>query len=212
MRRAAIALVLAAVSLASGCDLGGNAGPTTSESRTVATFDRIEVDDRTNLTVRTGSEQRVMLRGGARLLDAVSTTVADGTLTIDRSAKVSAELEVTITVPLLRGLASDAGGEIELVNVDADGLELRHDGAGTLTASGRVERLNATLSGAGDLDLADLTARRAAVRLSGLGSAEVNVTDELDATVSGIGSIEYHGHPTVHRDVTGLGDVSPAGA
>jgi hypothetical protein len=212
MRRAALALLLAAASLASGCDLDENAGPTMSENREVATFDRIEVEDRTNVTVRTGSEQRLTLRGGTRLLDAVSTTVADGTLTIDRSAKESAELDVTIAVPRLRGLASDAAGEIELANIAADGLELRHDGAGTLTASGRAERLNATLGGAGDLDLAGLTAERAAVRLSGLGSAEVNVTDELDATVSGVGSIEYHGRPTVRRHVTGLGDLSPAGA
>jgi Putative auto-transporter adhesin, head GIN domain len=217
MRRTPLALLLAAVSLAAGllaigCDLDGNAGPTKSESRDVATFDRIEVEDRTNVTVRTGPEQRLTLRGGARLLDAVTTTVADRTLTIDRSSKESAGLDVTITVPLLRGLASDAGGEIELVDVDTDGLELRHDGAGNLTASGRVERLNAALGGAGDLDLADLAAERAVVRLSGVGSAEVNVTNELDATVSGVGSIEYHGHPTVRRDVRGLGDVSPADA
>jgi Putative auto-transporter adhesin, head GIN domain len=217
MRRTPLALLLAAVSLAAGllaigCDLDGNAGPTKSESRDVATFDRIEVEDRTNVTVRTGPEQQLTLRGGARLLDAVSTTVAEGTLTIDRSARESAELHVMITVPLLRGLASNAGGEIELVDVDADGLELGHDGAGTLTANGRVERLNATLGGAGDLDLAGLTAEHAAVRVSGLGKAEVNVTDELDATISGIGSIEYHGHPAVHRHISGFGDVSPAGA
>jgi Putative auto-transporter adhesin, head GIN domain len=212
MRRTALALLLAAASLVSGCDLDGKAGPITSERRDVATFDRIEVDDRTNVTVRTGSEQQLTLRGGARLLVAVTTTVAGGTLTIDRSAKESAELDVTITVPLLRSLASDAAGQIELVDVDADRLGLRHDGAGTLTASGRAERLNATLGGAGELDLAGLTAERATVRVTGLGSAKVNVTDELDATVSGIGSIEYHGHPTVYHDVSGLGDVSPAGA
>jgi hypothetical protein len=72
--------------------------------------------------------------------------------------------------------------------------------------------LNATLGGAGELSLADLTADHAAVRLSGLGKAEVNVTGELDATVSGVGSIEYHGQPTVRRHISGLGDVSPAGA
>jgi hypothetical protein len=212
MRRAALGVLLAAAALVSGCDLDGNDGPITSESRTVATFDRIEVGDRTNVTVRTGSEQRLTLRGGERLLDAATTTVADRTLTIDRSSRESAELDVAITVPRLRGLDSDAGGEIKLVDVDADGLELRHDGAGTLTATGRAERLNATLRGAGDLELASLTAERAVVRLSGVGSAEVNVTDELDATVSGVGSIEYHGDPTVRRDVSGLGDVSQAGA
>jgi len=50
------------------------------------------------------------------------------------------------------------------------------------------------------------------VRLSGLGSAEVNVTDELDASVSGVGSVEYHGRPNLRRHVSGLGDVIPARA
>jgi Putative auto-transporter adhesin, head GIN domain len=107
---------------------------------------------------------------------------------------------VTITLPRLRGDASDSG------------LALRHDGAGEVIANGRVDNLVATLAGAGELRLADLAAERATVHVSGVGKAEVNATDELDATVSGVGSIEYRGHPTVDRHISGLGDVRPAGA
>jgi hypothetical protein len=58
--------------------------------------------------------------------------------------------------------------------------------------------------------LADLTATRAQVRVSGAGSAAVGVTGELDAVVTGLGDIKYRGDPVVRSDVRGLGDVHPA--
>jgi hypothetical protein len=208
-----VAGLLSAASLVFGCDLNDDAGRTTSESRSLAAFDRIDVrGGRTDMAVRFGREQTVELSGGEQLLAAVTTTVSNGTLTIDRGGKEDAELDVTITVPRLRSVEADTGGEIELVDVDADVLELRHDGAGTLTASGRVEALDASLGGVGELSLEDLTSERASVRLDGLGDAEVTVTDELDATVTGLGSIEYNGNPSVDRHISGLGDVTRAGA
>src|SRR5215207_503662 len=91
-------------------------------------------------------------------------------------------------LPRLRGLDADSAGEIKLLDINVDELELRHDGAGTVYARGRVGALSATLGGVGELDFNELTAERAAVRVSGAGHAEVNVSGELDAVVSGIGT------------------------
>src|SRR5215203_607582 len=98
-------------------------------------------------------------------------------------------------LPRLRGLDADSAGEFKLLDINVDELELRHDGAGTVYARGRVGALSATLGGVGELDLNELTAERAAVRVSGAGDAEVNVSGELDAVVSGIRDIVYHGDP-----------------
>jgi len=87
----------------------------------------------------------------------------------------------TITLPRLGGLDADSAGEIKLLDINVDELEFRHDGAGTVYARGRVGALSATLGGVGELDLNELTAERAAVRVSGAGHAEVNVSGELDA-------------------------------
>src|SRR5215211_2564714 len=94
----------------------------------------------------------------------------------------------TITLPRLGGLDADGAGEFKLLDINVDELELRHDGAGTVYARGRVGALSATLGGVGELDLNELTPERAAVRVSGAGHAEVNVSGELDAVVSGIGT------------------------
>src|SRR5215207_3877819 len=84
-------------------------------------------------------------------------------------------------LPRLRGLDADSAGEIKLLDINVDELELRHDGAGTVYARGRVGALSATLGGVGEPDLNELTAERAAVRVSGAGHAEVNVSGGLDA-------------------------------
>ena len=117
---------------------------------------------------------------------------------------------MTITLPQLRALDANSGGTIALIDVDSEALDLRHDGAGELTASGRVGALTATLGGVGELQLSELAAEQATVRVSGTGHAEMKVAHKLDAIVTGVGDIEYHGDPTVRSDVRGLGDVHAA--
>jgi Putative auto-transporter adhesin, head GIN domain len=211
MRRVlAAAAAIAAAALLAGCDVDPDAGPVRTEERSVAAFDRIDVDGRTDLLVRRGSRQTLRLRGGERLLENVTTRVAGGTLSISRNGRNGAPLDVTITLPRLRGVDADSAGRIELVDVDSEVLELRHDGAGEFAAAGRVGVLAATLGGLGELELAGLASEQATVRVSGAGRAEVDVARELDAIVTGVGEIEYHGDPTVRSDVSGLGDVHAA--
>ena len=204
------AAAFAAALLVAGCELDENAGPARTQQRSVAAFERIAVAGRTDVTVRQGAGRALTLRGGERLLDDVTTSVAGKTLTIERNGHIGAPLKATIMLPRLRGLDADSAGEIALIDIDADDLELRHDGAGMVKAGGRVGALSATLGGVGELELTELTAERAAVRVTGVGHAEVHVTGELDAAVTGVGDIVYHGDPLVRSDVSGLGDVRAA--
>jgi hypothetical protein len=217
MRHASLTLaaaVLVAALLALGCGpLRGDAGPTTTETRAVAPFDRIEVDGRTNVTVRAGATQTMSLRGGDRVLENLETRVRDGALVFDardEGLNDDHEVDVTITVPRLRAVEARGAGSIELVNLASEALELRTTGASDFTASGRVDRLSATVEGAGELDLGDLEARDATVRIEGVGDAEVTVWEELHAVITGVGDIEYRGNPTVRSDDHGVGEIRRA--
>ena len=44
--------------------------------------------------------------------------------------------------------------------------------------------------------------------VGGAGTATVNASEKLDATVVGAGSVEYVGDPTVEQDVSGAGRIS----
>jgi Putative auto-transporter adhesin, head GIN domain len=215
MRFVALTLAGAAL-LVIGCGpLRGDAGPTRTETRTVPPFDRIEVDGRTNLTVRAGATRTLSLRGGERVLENLETTVRDGALIFDpRDAGLNDdhEVDVTITVPRLRAVDASGAGSIDLVNLASEALDLRNTGASDFTASGRVGRLFAIVEGAGELDLGDLKARDATVRIEGVGDAEVTVWGALHAILTGVGDIEYRGNPALRSDDEGIGEVRRAGS
>ena len=65
------------------------------------------------------------------------------------------------------------------------------------------------MSGAGDLEAYDLVSKYCKITLSGIGSAEIFVEEELEASISGVGGISYRGNPNkVRDDISGLGRIS----
>jgi hypothetical protein len=83
--------------------------------------------------------------------------------------------------------------------------------AGSITISGTAEEQKIVLSGVGSYDASNLQSLQASVTLSGAGSAELWVTDSLDATVSGVGSVSYYGSPSVSQNISGVGSISHEG-
>ena len=167
---------------------------------------------RGHVVIKNGSEQKVTLQGGEKTLDRVTTSVSDNTLSIGRKGNADRSIDVTIVVHSLAGVDVEGPVSVKLEDVRAGSLELRKDGAGQLSASGQTDNLTATLSGVGNLALSDLTAKRANVRVNGVGHASVNVTDDLTATVNGVGGIEYHGNPSVHPSLNCVGTIRRAGS
>jgi hypothetical protein len=70
-----------------------------------------------------------------------------------------------------------------------------------------ADALDLNLSGVGSYQGEAFKTKQATVRSSGVGSAMVNASEQLDATVSGVGSVEYVGSPQVQESVEGVGDV-----
>lgn len=99
-------------------------------------------------------------------------------------------------------------GQIDL-DLEADDLEIRLSGAGDVKLTGEVEDLNVAISGAGNLNAYGLEAVVADITITGVGSADVYASEELDAQVSGLGNINYKGNPSkVSDNVSGLGKIA----
>jgi hypothetical protein len=114
--------------------------------------------------------------------------------------EVSAEtLEITIS----------GAGKIGVERLSASALDATISGTGSVRLAGHVAEQAVSIPGAGSFDAHDLTSDRARVKVSGAGSANVNVRETLEARVSGIGSIHYAGQPQVSRSVSGLGSIRP---
>ena len=99
-------------------------------------------------------------------------------------------------------------GELTLSGLDIGLIDAVLPGAGRINLSGKTDRLQVSMKGAGSFDAPQLESREARIALRGVGKATVFVTSQLDATVEGIGVIDYYGRPTLIQNVTGLGKIN----
>jgi hypothetical protein len=94
--------------------------------------------------------------------------------------------------------------------IKADAITCRITGAGSMTISGTATNQTVEVTGTGDVHNFGLISSRCSATITGVGSLEVNATQQLDAIVSGTGSIVYAGSPTVvNKTVVGVGSVRP---
>ena len=100
---------------------------------------------------------------------------------------------------------------MKVEDLSADSLRTELPGAGRVSISGKVDDQVMTLAGAGNFSGHKLKSKTAKVTLSGVGSAQMWVTGELDVTIAGVGSVEYYGNPRIKQSVTMLGRVTSLG-
>jgi hypothetical protein len=206
---AAVALTVSACGLRIEHD-----GPHTVQTRTVGSFDRVDLRGSTNVVVTRGQSATLTVSGGRNRVRDVITRVRSGTLVVEeRRSDATLHLggdgpTVTVSTPSLVGARLDGSGDLSLAGLAGGPPALRVDGSGDVDAHGRLDALDAAVDGSGDLDLGDLVAQSATVNLSGSGDANVDAVRTLSAVVSGSGDISYAGNAQVTRNVSGSGDIS----
>lgn len=106
-------------------------------------------------------------------------------------------------------LRMDGAGMVD-IKVRTDFLKVNLSGAGIVRLAGETDREELNLSGAGSLKAFDLTSKSSKVVVSGLGGAEIYVSEDLDASIEGVGGIKYDGNPAnIRTEVNGLGKIRP---
>lgn len=154
----------------------------------ISNVENIEPSEHTRLVITYRNINEIRLGGAAKISN-------QGTLQTD---------ELVIRV--------DGAGLVNLT-LEAQVLGLKLSGAGAITLKGSVNEQRLELSGAGNLDASELQSKACNIELSGFGSAQVFVTDNLEAEVSGVGDIRFRGDPrNIRREVTGLGRIERVAA
>jgi len=123
----------------------------------------------------------------------------------------AADIEVSGIKTDELGLRLVGASNVKVDGLKADRLETEIPGAGKIRVEGEVKDQSVVLAGAGNFSGHQLKSKTAKVVLSGVGSAQLWVTDELDVTIAGVGSVEYYGSPRIKQSVTMLGKVSSLG-
>ena len=210
-----LTVFLASLIIFTGCSLSligiRGDGVFKTESREVTSFSSISFKSVGKLKVIQNGKESLTIIAEENILPILESHVADKTLYINNvngsSVNPTKPVEFVVEVKTLENLYTKAVGSIEVNGIQGKRLSVSLDGVGSVAIAGNVDVLDLDLSGVGSFDGKDLEIKQATVRNKGVGSALVNVSEQLDASVSGIGSIEYIGSPQVTEFVKGLGGI-----
>ncbi len=223
--------LLSSLLFLSSCDdfIVGN-GNIVEETREVKPFKAIDISGVFKVFLTQGDEESLVIEADDNLMQYIESYVSGGTLYLGTKGFGirSATIRAYITMKELREI--EASGAVTITgetpfdfsrltiqvsgaaNIDmemyGEKLELNVSGAGKGYLKGEVDRVFIDLSGASKLDAEQLYANTMAIEISGAGSANVNVEEELDASISGAGHVRYAGNPNVRSNVSGAGKVS----
>jgi hypothetical protein len=107
-------------------------------------------------------------------------------------------------------LSIGGSGSMDL-DIKGDQLKVDLSGSGKMALRGYATTCEAILSGSGNLNAFECPLETAKVKVSGSGSAELNVTATLDAFVAGSGSVKHKGNTkSTSKKIFGSGSVDRA--
>jgi hypothetical protein len=210
-----LTLFLTALVIFTGCSLNLNgirgSGTFKTESREVSAFSAISFKSVGKLKIQQTGKESLTIIAEDNILPTLESRVSDQTLYISiantSSINPTEPINFIVEVKSLENLNAKGVGSIEIKDIQGKRLAVSLDGVGSIAIAGNVDVLDLELNGVGSFDGQALKTKQAQVRNKGVGSAVVNVSEQLDASVSGLGSIEYVGSPQVTESVKGMGSI-----
>lgn len=176
-------------------------------------FTGIALSGAIDVTITQANTISVVASGTDTALADLQVEVRNGTLRLSQKNRLRLgrreKAHVAITMPDLRAIDLSGSGNLTVSGMKLDRISFSVSGAGDLTASGTCNKLQAEVTGAGDINARNLKCRSVSARVSGVGDIEVHAEQSVSAQVSGAGDIEIYGNPPERSvRVAGLGDVS----
>lgn len=209
-----LALLVLFVVFATGCIHGhyaeiSGSGKRELQKRNVAPFTSISTEGAFTVEVTCQKDVSLEVEGDDNVLEFVTSDVSGNILRLKNSKNYSTKepVKFKISVPNLEGLSVNGAGHIEIKNLNNDKFEIDTNGAPTIVASGNTKVIDVGANGAGKIDVSKLHASRGVVDSRGVSRIDLDVTDQLDATVSGPSTVTYKGDPVVNKTIHGPGKI-----
>ena len=179
------------------------------QKRQVAAFTSISTEGAFTIEVTCGKDQSLEVEGDDNLLEFVTADVSSNILRIKNSKNYSTNepVKFKISVPNLEGLSVNGAGHIDIKGMNNDKFEIDTNGAPTIIVAGTTTVIDIAANGAGKVDAHNLHASRGVVDSRGVAHVDLDVSDQLDATVSGPATVTYKGDPVVNKTIHGPGKI-----
>ena len=207
-----VALVLVTAVFLSACGVFGRAGegPITSETRSVAGFTRIDVNNGIGVTVRIGSVASVEVSAQANILPIIATEVEGDTLEVHSTEgfRTSTGVGVTVVTPTLASITLSGGSQGVIEALTVDRLEIHLNGGAGLTASGTATAITLSCSGGSTARLEGLAAQTVSVDANGGASATVRASTEVIGSANGGARVTVLGDATLNVETSGGASVT----
>ena len=202
------AVLAPATVLSTGCTVGSGRSETTT--RDVAAFEQVVLRTSGDVTIDLTGTSSVTITADDNVLPLLTTQVTDGRLELGSRGSFNSRSAVkySITAATLTGVEITGSGNVLVTGLSSGPFSAVVSGSGTIEPAGTCDVLTVKISGSGDVKGENLACATGRVSVSGSGSAAVDVSDQLDATISGSGDITYNGDPQVNPDVSGSGRIS----
>lgn len=205
-----------------------------TETRELNDFNQISLGGIGHLVIEPGDRESVTVEARADLLPHIVTKVRNGRLEIRLKSRSIVRRHLNsigpvnyyVTVKELDAISVSGAGKVTGSRLCAEHMDLaisgaaraklglnvteldtKISGAGKLVLAGDAGRQELTISGAGKYMAKELTSRKALITISGTGTSTVDVSEQLDVTISGCGKVEWLGEPKVNKKVSGIGKV-----
>jgi len=146
---------------------------------------------------------RVELRGDANLLPLIVMDTSAGRLSLaqEQTLKPTMTLGATIVGPELTEITADTASQVTVEGIRANRLRVRTAGAARLTVKGSVEELEVSAVLASQLDLTELSVRKAHVVSEKAARVNLGYVEELDVESKGASMVTFTGDPKITRTV-----------
>ncbi|MCK5691315.1 MAG: DUF2807 domain-containing protein [Bacteroidales bacterium] len=197
-----ITIALLTSIIITGCDKNGNqtvigTGDVESMEVDLPAFEGVNVTGTCNVNIQIGEPQSVEFYAQSEILDVLTYKVSDGILQIgfkpDVTVNTSEEIRAEITIPSFYFAGITGAAEFEISGANQFELDIY-------------------ITGTGNIDAFDMEVDDCYIQITGAGNCEVSVINKLDVVISGVGNVWYMGDPTVTTEVSGVGNVNPAGS
>ena len=204
------------------------------EIRQVKNFHAIANAGAAEVFITIADKESLTIEGSNEDLERIETVVQNGTLRIRTKRDFNNwnipvnSVKIYITAIKLDALLQSGSGSIDLdgevssastdiqlsgsgkitATVNAQTTKVTLSGSGNIALAGKTGGLNITMAGSGDVNADKLVAENSKIKVAGIGTAYVHVTENIDAKIAGPGMVKYIGNPEITSNIIGNGGVS----
>ena len=206
-----------------------------TEKRNVGTYDGIHIAGSYKVTLISGTEGAIELKGDEEDLERIASNVKNGTLTIKQKEKSwfgtwdTEMVYITIPVEDIDKVILSGSGEIDSrftlegnhfktivsgsgdinISVDVNHLDAMVTGSGEIILEGDASTVDFTVTGSGEIEATGVEASTGKAKITGSGDIEMYASEILDAFITGSGDVVCKGNPKKQKTkITGSGDIS----